>query len=130
MFFFFYFFFLPTMHGNFIWSVVLMSYLYHTRIVMMSYLSYHAIIFQKLLMSSYCTCTHNGKARKYSQWRPSQSPCLLWAIGKNRLDLRFASLALSLRLFYNFERTCENALCLTQAFSSPYAYTGGELERQ
>ena len=43
------------MHRNFIWGVVPMSYPCYTRVVTVSYLPYHVIIFQKLLLSLYHT---------------------------------------------------------------------------
>ena len=44
------------MHRNFIWGVVPMSYPCCTCVVTVSYLPYHVIIFQKLLLSLYQTC--------------------------------------------------------------------------
>ena len=44
------------MHRNFIWGVVPMSYPCCTCVVTVSYLPYHVIIFQKLLLSLYHTC--------------------------------------------------------------------------
>ena len=46
------------MHRNFIWGVVPMSYPCYTRVVTVSYLPYHVIIFQKLLLSLYHTRVH------------------------------------------------------------------------
>ena len=44
------------MHRNFIWGVVPMSYPCCIRVVTVSFLPYHVIIFQKLLLSLYHTC--------------------------------------------------------------------------
>ena len=41
--------------GHFIWGVIPVLYLCHTYVVIMFYLLYHVIIFQKLLMSSHRT---------------------------------------------------------------------------